>query len=532
MIPELEEKVKSEFDRQIDDERPLRDGGTGAVAYAEAICTYVALALGKLTEMSTSVCRWEPIAQCPRTIFARQSISMLMDFAESNPFGESSGSLNVVIDGIHRVFIAGGLWQPPIGTSKVRQLDAAAQLVDTPSFFVSMDPPYYDNVPYADLSDFFYVWLRPSLKAIWPNEFATVLTPKLEELVADHVRFGGKAEAKQHFEHGLKRVFEEVASRATAEVPTTIFYAFQAREKGVDGTASTGWESFLESLISSGLAITATWPIRTENQSRSRAQGANALATSVVLVCRKRLSGAPLSTRSEFIDSLKRELMPNIRIMRDQNIAPVDLAQSAIGPGISVFSRFARVFESDGSPMTVRSALVAINDVLSEILTGEESDLDSISRFAVTWFDQYGFDNGPYGDGEVAARAKNTAMREVVASGIATSSSGKVRLLKYAELDQGWLPASDTLLTTWEVTHHLLRALQQSESHAAELVRMLGPGLSDRSRQLAYLLYQMSEKHGRRDHAAAYNMLVTAWPQIQRLAAQGEQATGEKGMFE
>jgi putative DNA methylase len=298
---------------------------------------------------------------------------MLMDYAEANPFGDSSGSLSVIVDGIYRVLIGGSLIVPKNEQIVLRQRDAVAQVSDLTDFFVSMDPPYYDNVPYADLSDFFYVWQRRALNATWPDEYSTLLTPKLEELVADSVRFGDKSRAKSHFEQGMSKLFVVLRAKASETVPMTIFYAFQATKHESEGSVSTGWESFLTSLIDAGFTISATWPIRTENLSRARAQGSNALATSVVLVCRPRLIDAPMSTRGEVAVLIRAELAISLQILQSQNIAPVDLAQSAIGPGMSVFSRFSRVVESDGSNMSVRSALLLINTILSETLSGRES---------------------------------------------------------------------------------------------------------------------------------------------------------------
>ncbi len=518
LLPEVRAKILIDYNRSDNDERGIASGGRGKVAYADSLITYLVLALGKFSEMSTSICRWEPIAQCPRTIFARQSISMLTDFAESNPFGGSSGSLKVVVDGIYRVLLSGNIPNAGENTIDIKQRDAESQCLNSSNFFVSCDPPYYDNVPYSDLSDFFYVWMKKSLTDIWPDDFSTLLTPKMEELVADYVRFGTKDNAKNHFEIGLSKVFKAAAKNASSDVPLTIFYAFRATEKSDEGIVSTGWETFLNSVIGAGYSISATWPIRTENASRSRAQGANALATSVVLVCRVRPSDAALATRGQFMEELRLELPKALTILQSENIAPVDLQQAAIGPGIGVFSRYSKVVETDGTTMTVRSALGLINEVLAEVLSGEDSEFDADTRFAVTWFEQFGHNPGSFGDADTLAKAKNTTVRGVVDSGIAMGKEGKLRLLERRELAETWNPNSDTRLTVWETTQYLLRALENSESEAASLLKRVGSGFGEKARLLAYLLYDICERKKWANEAGEYNMLVTAWHEIERLA--------------
>jgi putative DNA methylase len=411
------------------------------------------------------------------------------------------------------------------------QIDARANLVRHTPTVLNTDPPYYDNISYADLSDFFYVWLRRNLSSVWPNECATVLTPKSEELIANPYRAGSKAAARQHFEDGMKAVFTVAAKHAESEYPAAIFYAFKASETDDDGTASTGWETFLEGLLGSGWKITATWPIRTERSSKiGMNAGDNMLASSIVLACRKRSVDEPLATRSELVAALKKEMGESIRILQQQSIAPVDLAQSAIGPGISIFSRYSKVVEADGSNMTIRNALMLINEVLAEILSGEEAQFDADTRFALTWYEQFGFTGGVFGDADVLAKAKNTTVERVVRAGIAEAKAGKVRLLRRSELLDDWNPADDKNLTIWEVAHYLIRALEQSEADAAALLRRVGLGLGEQSRQLAYLLFQLAERKKRADDANVYNMLVAAWPQLQRLAA-GESGTNDESLF-
>jgi len=396
---------------------------------------------------------------------------------------------------------------------------------------LSTDPPYYDNVPYSDISDFFYVWMRRTLGTIWPDECATILTPKSDELVADQYRFGGRLAAKQHFENGMKAVFRAAVARADKRYPASIFYAFKAAESTDDGQTSTGWETFLEGILDAGLAITATWPIRTEMTGGVRNAGRNSLASSVVLTCRPRVVSAPLATRGEFIAAMRAELQPAVRLLQVENIAPVDLAQSAIGPGIAIFSRYVKVVEADGNAMTVRTALGLINEVLAEVLSGEESEFDADTRFALTWFEQFGHNPGPFGDADLLARAKETTGAGVADSGVVSSRDGKVRLVERSELPDSWDPATDTRLTVWESTQHLIRAVESSEMEAAALLARLGGGLGDRARQLAYLLYGICDRKKWADEAGAYNMLVTAWPEISRLAGSTQASTTEETLF-
>ena len=493
----------------------LRDGGRGASAYADAVVTYLAFALDKLADLNNSLARWEPVAQCPRQLFGRQSVSMVWDFAEANPFSSSSGSLRVLLDGLRKVLEGRGLVTTGAPEASVEQRDAAARVREVGTCMVSTDPPYYAQVPYADISDFFYVWMRRNLSEVWPDECATLLTPKADELVADEKRHGSKDAAAHFFEAGMRKVFTEVAKVQDPRVPATVFYAYKQSEETEEGQTSTGWETFLQGLLDSGLAITATWPIRTENKSRLRAMSSNALASSVVLACRPRSVTAPLQTRGGFVADLRAALPDAVRILQKENIAPVDLAQSSIGPGMRIFSSYTRVVEADGSTMKVRAALSIINEVLGEVLSEEESELDADSRFALTWFEQFGHNPGPYGDADVLARAKDTSVAGVQAAGIAVARDGKLRLLEREELSKSWSPLIDSRATVWEATQHLIRALEESESAAAELLGLLG-GTADRALQLAYILFGVCERKGWTDDAVSYNGLATAWPELLR----------------
>ena len=445
---------------------------------------------------------------------------MTWDFAEANPFSESSGSMKVILDGIAKAIRGNGFSGLTNAEGDVRQRDAAALIREVGRCVLSTDPPYYDNIPYADLSDFFYVWMRPALKNIFPEEFATLAVPKMEELVADVKRFGNKENAQVHFENGMSIVFSALAENYDDRYPATIFYAFKASESEDKGNISTGWETFLSGLLSAGFSVTATWPIRTENKTRLRGLGSNALATSIILACRKRSITAAMATRGEFIAALRSEMAPAIKILQVESIAPVDMAQSAIGPGIGIFSRYSKVIEADGKSMAVRTALSLINEVLAEILSGEESEFDSDTRFAVTWFEQFGHNPGSFGDADTLSRAKNTTVSGVVESGIAVSREGSLRLLERKELSDKWDPISDKHLTVWETTQYLIRALEESESNAAELLTKLGSGVGERARQLAYLLYGICDRKKWASEGSAYNMLVTAWPEIEKLSLQ------------
>ena len=452
-----------------------------------------------------------------RNTFGRQSIPMTWDFAENNPLGDSSGSFLNCVVGICKTLER----LPTNNFGTTAQRDARARITEVGKCVVSTDPPYYDNISYADLSDYFYVWLRQNVKDIWPDECATLLTPKVEELIANAYRAGSKAAADKHFELGMEGVFTKAAENFDERYPATIFYAFKASESEDKGNVSTGWETFLSGLLNAGITITATWPVRTELGSKIGVNaGDNMLASSIVLACRKLSKTAAMATRGDFIAALRKEMAPAMKILQVENIAPVDLAQSAIGPGIAIFSRYTRVVEADGQPMKVRTALSLINEVLAEVLSGEESEFDADTRFAVTWFEQFGHNPGAFGDADTLAKAKNTTVNGVVASGIAASKEGKLRLLERKELSDKWDPTTDARLTVWETAQYLIRALETSESEASILLGRLGVGVGERARQLAYLLYGICDRKKWAAEGSSYNMLVTAWPEIQRLARQ------------
>lgn len=501
----------------VDDGVALRDGGSGATAYGDAIVTYLALTLDKLADLANSLCRWEPVAQCPRQLFGRQAVSMVWDFAEGNPFGGRSGSFEVLLDGQRRVLAGRGLAGGPSAVA-VHQRDARATVAASSDVVVSTDPPYYDAVPYADISDFFYVWLRRSLSQVWPDECATLLTPKAEEMVADYQRNGSKEGAERFFESSMAAFMQGVASAQRQDTPATIYYAYKSTESSDGETRSTGWDTFLKAILDAGMQVTATWPLRTENASRLRAMKSNALASSIVLACRPRPVAASLASQGEFVAALRDELPDAVKVLQSGNIAPVDLAQSTIGPGIKVFSRYAKVVEADGSAMSVSDALAIINDVLGEVIDGEEAELDADTRFATTWYAQQGYNPGRSGDADGQARAKNTSLSGIEAAGIGEARGGSFRLFERSELNPEWDVVTDSRLTVWEATQHLVAALDRSETEAADLLHRLG-GYGDRARQLAYVLFQKATDKGWAEEAGAYNGLILAWPTLQSMGS-------------
>lgn len=527
------EQVKADAVRagMPQDSTRLSLGGRGAAAYSDAVRTYLAFAIDKLADLNNALTGWKKDAECPVHLFGRQAIPMVWDFAEAYPFSGASGSFQSCLGSVAAALNGKALRIRGARVGSTAQRDASARIVELGTCAISTDPPYYDNVGYADLSDFFYVWLRHSLGDVWPDETATLLTPKVDETIADPSRHGSRLKAKAHFEERISEFFEVVAKHQDSRVPATVFYAFKQAEENAGERTSTGWETFLQAIIDAGLAITATWPIRTENKSRLRAMGSNALASSVVLAVRPRSNESPLGTRGEFVSALRRELSAAVKLLQAENIAPVDLAQSAIGPGMEIYSRFHQVVEADGSRMRVRAALGLINEALAEVLSGEESEFDADTRFALTWFEQYGHNPGPFGDADLLARAKDTTVAGVAQADVVVSRDGRVRLVERHQLPGGWDPATDARLTVWETTQHLIRALESSEMEAAAMLARMGGGLGDRARQLAYLLYEICDRKKWADEAGAYNMLVTAWPEISRLAAAGPAAEAAEQLF-
>ena len=499
--------------RLPDDDRPLRDGGTGATAYAEAVAVYLAFVISKIANIGSSVASWMSDRGAFRETFARQAIPMIWDYAEANPFADAGGSFQTALE--KGAMVTESL--PVTANASSTQSDAATQTITTDKL-VSTDPPYYDNIGYADLSDFFYVWLRRSQRSVFPELFATLAVPKAEELVATPYRHGGKEQAEAFFLSGMTRALRCLAEQAHPAYPIGIYYAFKQSEGVGDArVTSTGWATFLDAVVSAGLSVSGTWPIRTEGSGRILAIGSNALASSIVLVCRRRRPDASIATWRDLTASLKTELPAALAHLQRGNIAPVDLAQAAIGPGMAVYTRYAKVLDASGNRVSVGDALALINQTLDEVLAEQEGDFDADSRWALAWFEQHGFDAGDYGVAETLSKAKNTSVAGMVEAGILRSGAGKVRLLRPQELPSGWDPARDDRLTAWETVHHLIRVLESGEEAAAGLVRKLG-GFAEVARELCYRLYTVCERKKRAAEALAYNGLVQSWPEISRLA--------------
>lgn len=524
----------------------LEDGGAGARAYAEALQTFLAFATDRCADYWSSLALWagDFIAHT----FGRNALSMTWDFAECNPFSDSTGCWTGAVEWVTRAI--GNL--PATVASRAEQADATIQNISTDKV-VSTDPPYFDNVPYADLSDFFYVWLRASLRPIFRELFSTLAVPKSEELVVTSYR---RTDAE--FVTGMTEAMTRLTRLSHPAYPTTIYYAFkQAETDSSAGTASTGWEVFLDAVIRAGFTLSGTLPMRTERPGRLRESGSNALASSIILVCRPREAGAPIATRREFINALKgptpeekvkliRELdrsdlspihrqaikekleenLPAaVAHLQKSNIAPVDLAQAAIGPGMAIYTRYSKVMDAEGQPLPVREALALINQTLDEVLAEQEGDFDADTRWALAWFEQSGFAEGEYGIAETLSKAKNTSIVRMEHANLLKSKAGKVRLLRPEELRGDWDPVNDSRLTVWEAVHHLVRRLEKDgESGAAELAATLG-GVAETARELAYRLYTICERKKRAQEALSYNALVQSWPEISRLAR--ERATAQ-----
>ena len=439
----------------------------------------------------------------------------MWDYGEANPFSDSGGGYSSALDWIEPAirFLLGAA----PGTAEAAN---AAARGSGHARVISTDPPYYDNIGYADLSDFFYVWLRRSLKPVFPALFATLAVPKSEELVATPYRHGGKQEAEVFFLSGMSQAVRHLADQTHPAFPVSIYYAFkQSERKGDSGITSTGWETFLEAVINSGFSVTGTWPMRTELSNRMIGMGTNALASSIVLMCRPRTTEAPVATRREFVDALKSELPHALRQMQSGYIAPVDLAQASIGPGMAVFTRYQRVLDASGERLSVREAMSLINQTLDETLVEQEGDFDADTRWALAWFEQSGFAEGDFGVAETLSKAKNTSVQGMVDAGILASRAGKVRLLPPDELPEDWDPQTERRLTVWESVHHLVRVLNRGEEQAAEVVARLGAA-AEPARELAYRLYRICDQKKRPQEALAYNALIQSWPELASLARQ------------
>lgn len=519
VMPLVREKVRQDCESQFATSEE-------AISYIDAVVTYLGLTVSKLANRLSALCFWDPGGEKIQQVFARQAITINWDFVEGNPFSDSSGNFLGQLDYSLDVLRRQSFSNPGF----VRQHDAAQPFGMTAKPVFSTDPPYYDNVPYSDLSDFFYVWQRPILQSIYPELFSSVLTPKVSELVADSFRHGSAEQAQRFFEQGFRKAFANMRAAMNENFPLTVFYAFKQSEadsseddsdsEAPDSHASTGWETMLDGLLHAGFSVDGTWPMRTELIGNLK-RNWNALASSIVIVCRPRPEAAAVASRRDFLATLRRELPEALRLLQKGNIAPVDLAQAAIGPGMAVFSRYARVLEADGSTMGVRAALGIINQMLDEVLAEQEGEFDAETRWALAWCDQHGFTEGAFGVAETLSKAKNTSISGMVEAGIVAAKAGKVRLLKKDELDPEWDPAGDARLTNWEVVHHLIRTLDTGEEATAMLlarVRAVDAAKADAARDLAYRLYSMSERRKRSQDALGYNALVLVWPELAKLA--------------
>ncbi len=532
LVPEAIARIRADAlaAGMADDDRGLDAGGNGATAYAEGVGVYLGFIASSLTDRMSSICSWDAGGATwgtkMRNTFARQAIPMSWDFAEVNPFSGQSGSWDNSLDYSSKgvsVTMPGA-----IGTAA--QADAQSQTISAHKV-ISTDPPYYDNIGYADLSDFFYVWLRRSLRPIFPQLYATLAVPKAEELIATPYRHGSKQAAEVFFLDGMTAAMHNLAAQAHPAFPVTIYYAFKQSDTSEgDGTHSTGWETFLEAVLRAGFTLTGTWPMRTELGNRMIGSGTNALASSIVLVCRPRDAAADTISRREFQRQLREQLPEALETMiggtsGQSPIAPVDLAQAAIGPGMAIYSQYAAVLNQDGTPMRVHDALVLINREITEYLTPDAGSFDADTLFANSWFEQYGWDEGPFGEADVLARGKGTSVAGVAEAGVVQSGAGKVRLLRWADYPTGWNPATDHRAPVWEATHHLIRALNTLGETAAGALLAAMPDKAEPIRQLAYHLYTLCERKKWAEDARAYNELITAWHAV----LQASREAGSRG---
>lgn len=534
LVPEAIARIRADAlaAGMADDGRGLDAGGNGATAYAEAVGVYLGIALSRLTDICNALCRWESSKTQVRNLFGRQSIPMLWDFAENNVFAEAAGDYGVSLGNMVRALLE----LPAVGDGLAIQSDAQSQTVSAHKV-ISTDPPYYDNIGYADLSDFFYVWLRRSLRPIFPKLYATLAVPKAEELIATPYRHGSKQAAEVFFLDGMTAAMHNLAAQAHPAFPVTIYYAFKQSDTSEgDATHSTGWETFLEAVLRAGFTLTGTWPMRTELGNRMIGSGTNALASSIVLVCRPRDAAADTISRREFQRQLREQLPEALETMiggtsGQSPIAPVDLAQAAIGPGMAIYSQYAQVLNQDGTPMRVHDALVLINREITDYLTPDAGSFDADTLFANSWFEQYGWAEGPFGEADVLARGKGTSVAGVAEAGVVQSGAGKVRLLRWADYATDWNPATDRRAPVWEAAHHLIRALNTQGEAAAGALLAAMPDKAEPVRQLAYHLYTLCERKKWAEDARAYNELITAWHAV--LEASREQGPrGEQMGFE
>jgi putative DNA methylase len=520
LVGEAREKVLTDAPsaRLPEDSTPLHVGGTGAAAYADAVATYLALAVDKGANYWSTLCGFNPQRDSVTSTFGRQALPMVWDYAETNPISDSSGNFLLGVDQAARNVEA----LPNIeNQGSIFLIDAAQNSFPTRPLIISTDPPYYDNIGYADLSDFFYVWLRQSLARVWPDLFRRLTTPKAEELVATPYRHGGKQQAESFFIQGMSEALTAMRNAATHGEPLAIYYAFKQSELAEDGITSPGWASFLQAVIDAGIAIDGTWPVRMEYTTNLKAR-VNALASSIVLVCRRRIEAAPVATRADFLRALKREMPDAVDKIRKASVGPVDMPQSVIGPGMGVFTRYARVLEDDDSSMSVKTALALINRVWGEIENDLDANFDPETQVALAWFATCGFDARASGDLIGMANAKNIPIEALFRSGVFQNLHGKAGLTPREKLPEDWSPATDRTPTVWECVQHTARVLCAEDGGAepaARLVAAMGARAED-ARALAYRLYEIASQKGWASEALVYNELAQDWTQLEDQAAR------------
>jgi len=496
-----------------------------AKQYADDLGTYLAFLVDKSSDYWSNLCSWHMKGEKLSHVFGRQAISMVWDFTEANVFSSSTGNWMAMVAWVAKVVESLALRVE----AQVSQVSASDRSFE--NLVVSTDPPYYDNIGYADLSDYFYVWLRRSLKEVYPDLLGTLLTPKADELIANPFRFDGSREkARDFFENGFVETFTRAREQSRSDYPMTIFYAFKQTEVEDDGgIVSTGWEVMLEGLSQAGLMVTGTWPLRTEMSARRISHEKSALASSIVLVCRARPETAGITDRAGFLATLRSELPPELEVLQKAAIAPVDLAQAAIGPGMAVYSRYAKIIEPSGESMRVRTALGLINQVLSEVIDSADGELDADTRWAVKWFEQRGMDEGPFGEANVLATALGVSVEGLVEGGILRSSAGKVRLLERDELPEVWNPVEDERVSVWEATQHLVKALSEGgETAASDLLVQLG-GIGDAAQLLSYRLYAICERKGWSKEGGPYNELASVWGALRASTPASAVETNSQG---
>ena len=532
LVSEARDRAKQDYlvaqTAHVGDEVSLAAGGTGAQAYADAVATYLGLGVTKLADRGSSLCGWDSGYVKIRNTFGRQALPMVWDFAEGNPFSGSTGNWNSTVDWIRKVVSC----TPTIKEhSSVIQQDAAGNTRLVDNAVIATDPPYYDNIGYADLSDFFYVWQRRTLRNIWPDLFRRVLVPKDEELVATPYRHGGKNAAERFFMDGMGKALVNMHASGRDDFPVTIYYAFKQSEIAKEGLTSPGWATFLQGVVDAGYVIDGTWPVRTELSNRTIGIGANALASSIVLVCRKRSPDAPVITRREFMARLRTALPSALQNIRAGGVGPVDMAQASIGPGMGVFTACSKVLEPDDTPMTVRTAIALINQVRDEIAGEETGSYDADTRFCIDWFDAFGMGAEKAGDAITMAQAYDIGIDGLEAAGAFTASGGTARLLRRDELPVDWRPETDAHLTHWECAQHLARVLNAPDGGveaAASLLAGIGPDDAGTTRGLVYRLYDICERKSRADEAQVWNMLAREWPAIEAEAQRFEAERSEE----